>query len=81
MTTMSTSKKVAIILAAVAGIWVATALKEEFFPSKPDRPVLKFLAKVAKFGMWFLFVAEPQPEQPQEFRAVDANHISHARSL
>lgn len=79
---MSTRKKAGIVFAVIAAVLVGSAVKEEFFPSRPDRPVLRFLAKVAKFGMWFLLIAEPQQPPPaQQFGAVDADHVDHMRSL
>lgn len=80
---MSAQKKVGIVVAVIAALLIGNIVKEELFPSKPDRPVLKFLAKVARFGMWFLLIAEPQEAPPpaQQFGAVDADHVDHMRSL
>lgn len=33
-----------------------------FVPQKPDRPVLKFIAKVAKTFLWVAVFAEPKPQ-------------------
>lgn len=32
---------------------------------KPDRPVLRFLAKAAKTFLWVAMAAEPPPSEPQ----------------
>ena len=42
-----------------------------------DRPVLTFLAKLAKTGLWLL-VVEPVPDDLPEYASVtDHNHINH----
>jgi hypothetical protein len=45
----------------------------------PDRPVLRFLVRVAKLGLW---IADTQPQpQPVTYRVMHDDHISHERSL
>lgn len=79
---MSQQKKAGIIIAIIAAWLIGSQIKEELFPSKPDRPVLKFLAKVARFGMWFLVLADAnKPAPDQQYGAVDADHVDHMRSL
>jgi len=59
----------------VAGLIVAGGLCFQTLPAprpKPERPVLRFLAKVAKIGLWVL-VAHHQPA-PQTF-AVHTYHV------
>lgn len=52
----------------VAGLVVAFAVgfaaaSSPYSPIKPrpDRPVLRFLASVARTGLWFMMFAEPAP--------------------
>jgi hypothetical protein len=62
-----------LVLAGIAGIalgwWAATSPVSPVRPA-PERPVLRFLAKVAKVGLWALAFAEPPPAEP---------HYVHAR--
>lgn len=63
-------RMVVIAVAAFAIAWfVATnqgnsVIPNPFVPQKPDRPVLRFIAKVAKTVLWVAVFAEPRP-QPQ----------------
>jgi hypothetical protein len=70
---------------AVAGVilvaltwWLATAPQSPLRPAppKPDRPVLRFLARVAgvaaRFGLTALLFAEPAPQEADEV------HLAHA---
>jgi len=36
------------------------------FAPKPQRPVIKFLARLAKLGLWVTVFAEPQPLPPEQ---------------
>jgi hypothetical protein len=36
------------------------------FSPKPQRPVIKFLARLAKLGLWVTVFAEPQPLPPEK---------------
>jgi hypothetical protein len=50
-----------------------------FAPKKPERPVLTFIAKIAKAGLWLL-VVEPVPDDlPPEDRLarIGRNTINH----
>lgn len=69
---------IAVVIAFLAGGYVGDELKP-----KPDRPILKFLAKAAKVFMWVMVMEEPPTPQPARYRAaaIDADHIDHARSL
>ena len=58
--------------------WLATAPESPLrpTPTRPERPVLRFLAKVAsvaaRFGLTALLFAEPAPQAPDEV------HLAHA---
>ena len=51
------------------------------FAPKPERPVLKFLARIAKIGLWVAMFADggPRPvEQTYAARHHDGSNICHA---
>jgi len=50
------------------------------FSPKPQRPVIKFLARLAKLGLWVTVFAEPQPQPQYAARHGDDNKsmICHA---
>ncbi|MBM4022161.1 MAG: hypothetical protein FJ284_07960 [Planctomycetes bacterium] len=48
-----------------------------FVPKRPDRPVARFLARLAKMGLWLAVFAEPQPMQ-YAARHGDGSMICHA---
>jgi hypothetical protein len=63
-------------LAAVVGICIGWfAATSAWSPVRPepqhDRPVLKFLARLARAGLWVMLFAEPPPSEK--------NYIVHAR--
>lgn len=52
-----------------------------FVPKRPDRPVVRFLARLAKIGLWVTVFAEPAPppvEQQYAARHGDGATICHA---
>jgi len=55
------------------------------FASKPDatplddRPVLQWVARLAKFGLWVALAAEPPPDDRQIARAVSPDSVNHNR--
>jgi hypothetical protein len=61
------------VLVAVAVTWCAATSDYSPIKPQPERPVLRFLAKVAKLGLWVMWAAEPQP-QPTE------NLVYHAQA-
>jgi hypothetical protein len=72
-------KLVAIAAALFVAGWFLGQQGQGAFPWQPqkDRPVLRFLAKVAKTGLWLL-VVEPVPDDLPEYASVtDHNHINH----
>jgi hypothetical protein len=67
-------RKISIaVLVAVAVTWCAATSDYSPIKPQPERPVLRFLAKVAKLGLWVMWAAEPQP-QPTE------NLVYHAQA-
>jgi hypothetical protein len=68
----------ALIVAFLMGGWIG----DEFRP-KPDRPVLRFLAKAARMALWIMVVdsSSQQPEVQYTRTAPDPDHIDHMRSL
>ncbi|NBU34570.1 hypothetical protein EB118_18300 [bacterium] len=75
-----TQKKLAVAAIVLVGLtwWFATAPESPIRPEppRPDRPVLRFFAKVAKvvarFGLTALVFMEPAPSDPDE------SHLAHA---
>lgn len=68
---------IAVVIAFLAGGYIGDELRP-----KPDRPVLRFLAKAAKTFLWIMVFEEPpQPQPPYKAAALDADQIDHARSL
>jgi hypothetical protein len=69
---------VAGVIALALTWWVATAPESPLrpTPTRPERPVLRFIAKVAsvaaRFGLTALLFAEPAPQDPDEV------HLAHA---
>ena len=43
-----------------------------FGPQQPDRPLLRMVAKAAKFGLWLMVVEPPPPD------ATERSYVSHA---
>lgn len=59
------------IVCIAAGWWCLRSPASPFVPEKPkDRPVLKFIARVAKFGLWIALAAEKQPVEPDARQAI-----------
>jgi hypothetical protein len=51
------------------------------FVPKHDRPVIRFLARIAKLGLWMSVFAEPAPQTPgQRYAAArhDVGSVCHA---
>jgi hypothetical protein len=49
------------------------------FHPQPQRPVIKFLARLAKLGLWVTVFAQPQPQQQYAARHTDGRAmICHA---
>jgi hypothetical protein len=78
-------KYVAIVLLAAAAIlWAHSSPHSPFAPPpKPQRPVLTFLMRVARMGLWFAAFAEPAPQQREPdlvMRGPDGNQsVAHGR--
>lgn len=63
-----------MVLVAVAAFAIAffvaqkpggSPIPNPFVPAKPERPFLKFVARVAKTFLWVAVFAEPKPAAPQ----------------
>lgn len=79
-------KTVICLIAGMALGWAVFDGGSPFTPMKPDRPVLRFLAKAAKSMLWVMMFAEPPPAEPGMaqtlHRTVDGEPaIDHARAL
>jgi hypothetical protein len=63
---------IAGILGCALGWFAATSPASPIKPA-PDRPVLRFLAKLAKTGLWVMMFAEQPPKEETQ------TYIVHAR--
>ena len=76
---MKVDKKLALVaVAAFALAWFVSHTDDGFIPNpfvpqRPDRPVLKFLVRVAKTALWVVAFAEPKPTYPQSHHLVQSN--------
>jgi|LakMenEpi03Aug12_release.lakeMendotaPanAssembly.Ray.scaffolds.fasta_scaffold164825_2 hypothetical protein len=61
---------IAGILGVAVGWWAATSPASPVKPA-PERPVLRFLAKLAKTGLWVMMFAEQPP--------AEQHYVVHAR--
>lgn len=64
-----------LVIAGILGIalgWFAATSPASPIRPAPDRPVLRFLAKVAKLGLWVMVAAEPPPKQETRCYVVHA---------
>lgn len=76
---MKIDKNVVLVaVAAFALAWFMASnqgggfLPNPFVPARPQRPVLAFLARVAKTFLWVAVFAEPRPDQPPRHHVVQA---------
>lgn len=81
---------VAVALALAIGLWAGgmggssplDPFPNPFAPPKRDRPFLRFLAHVARTGLWIMLCADKPPEhqhaQAVRHQGPGPNEISHA---
>ena len=62
----------AVIVAVAVGWWATNAASSPFVPKPKERPVLRFVARLAKLGLWVAMAAEkqPTPEEQQSRQSV-----------
>jgi hypothetical protein len=66
-------RKVSIaVMVAVAVTWCAATSDYSPLKPRPERPVLRFIAKLARVGLWVMWCAEPPPPAP--------NMVYHSQS-
>jgi len=63
----------AVVVALVAVMLTWWAATSDHSPLKPhqDRPVLRFVQRLARLGLWVMWAAEPAPDQDR--------YVVHAR--
>lgn len=68
----------ALVLAFLMGGWVGDEARK-----KPERPVLKALMRLAKWGLFVVPFVLDEPDQPPRYNraALGDDHIDHMRSL
>lgn len=67
---------IALVIAFAFGGWIG----DESRP-KPDRPVARFIGRIARLGMWLMVLGEPQPQQTVTQVSPDSDRLDHMRSL
>lgn len=60
------------VLVAVAVTWCAATSDYSPIKPRPERPVLRLLARIARAGLWVMWFAETQP-------GAEANLVYHAQ--
>lgn len=61
---------IAGIVGVAVGWFAATSPVSPIRPQpEPDRPVLRLLARLAKLGLYVMWVADPPPQMPQYVHA------------
>lgn len=84
--TAANRKLLAVALACVLVGWYAgsVGMTNPLIPSQPRRPLLAFLSKVAKTGLWIMLAAEQPPAQSPDHnhyvvrRNDDPHSVCHA---
>lgn len=66
----------ALIVAFLIGGWAG----DESRP-KPERPVARFIGKIARLGLWLMILGETEPKGEPQYTKASPDHIDHARSL
>lgn len=56
---------IAAVLGLIVGWWAATSPMSPVAPK--DRPVLRFLSRVARLGLWVMFVADQPPVETKTY--------------
>jgi hypothetical protein len=57
---------------AIAVTWCAATSDWSPIKPQPDRPVLRFIQRLARVGLWVMWAAEPPPASQQHY-------VVHAR--
>ena len=67
------------IVCLALGWWLATSPASPVKPTpEHDRPVLRFLAKVAKMGLWVMLAGERPKTEVNHIAQHDPNALNHA---
>lgn len=61
---MNRKTVIAIVAALAVGYWLAGSSSPKPSP-QPDRPVVRFIARIAKNLLWVALLAEEPPKDPQ----------------
>lgn len=72
MNRLNQRKVCAVAIVALAiGWWATHSESSPFVPDKPqDRPILKFIARVARLGLWLALAAEKPPAEVEQRQVV-----------
>jgi hypothetical protein len=78
---MTRSTILACVLCGAAGWWLASSPASPVRPEpQPQRPVLKFLSRMARLGLWVMLAGEQAPQPVEQLvkappRDADGNPI------
>jgi hypothetical protein len=62
------------VLVAVAVTWCAATSDYSPIKPRPDRPVLRFIQRLARAGLWVMWLADaPRSAEPQYAARIDAS--------
>jgi hypothetical protein len=76
---------IAVLVTGAVTWCAATSDYSPIKPEEPKRPILRFLGKVAKLGLWVMWAAEPAPQQEglvyhaQQYDADGNRVLDHAK--
>ena len=62
------------VLVAVAVTWCAATSDYSPIKPRPDRPVLRFIQRLARAGLWVMWLADtPRSAEPQYAARIDSS--------
>lgn len=66
----------ALIVAFLVGGWAGDESRPQ-----PDRPVARFIGKIARLGLWIMVLGETEPKAEPQYTKSSPDSIDHMRSL
>lgn len=75
------NRQIVFAFAAVVLSFVLGGCIGDEFRQKPDRPVLRVLARAARWGLWIMVAGEAEPKAEPQYTRSSPDRIDHARSL
>ena len=75
--TVNKSMALAVIVAVAVGFFVGGGHVHNPFNPTPNRPVINFLSKVARLGLWMMFLADGRQQQDEHNYAAHKHTVYH----